>query len=130
MNNNRLALHRTIAALMVTLLIGAACVAPAQFEGKNDGPAPILYARVVLAANPVRMEMARDAPVVGLLFHGMRLPITGRNMTCEWLKVKLPPSLDRFGAEGWIVGPPEFALIEGGGCADIPLLMPMPTPAG
>ncbi len=130
MKDNRLALHRTIAALTVTLLIGAACVAPAEFEGQADGTAPVLYARVATAADPVRMEMARNAPVVGLLFHGMRLPITGRNMTCEWLKVKLPPSLNHFGAEGWIVGPPEFALIEGGGCADIPLLMPVPTPAG
>jgi len=130
MKDNRFALHRTIAVLLAILLISAACVAPTEFEGQTNGTAAVLHARVVLAANPVRMEMARDAPVVGLLFHGMRLPITGRNMTCEWLKVKLPPSLSHFGAEGWIVGPPEFALIEGGGCTDIPLLMPVPTPAG
>jgi len=120
----------TVAILLGTAVILVACVTPSPPESAAGDTTTAAYARIVTAANPVRLEMARDAPVVGLLWHGMRLPITGRNMTCEWLKVKLPPSLSRFGAEGWIVGPPEFALIEGGGCADIPLRMPVPTPAG
>ena len=119
-----------IAVLLSAALLVAACVTPTAPEGASDGSTTGLYARVVTVANPVRLEMARDAPIVGLLWHGMRLPVTGRNMTCEWLKVMLPLSLSHFGAEGWIVGPPEFALIEGGGCAGIPLEMPVPTPAG
>lgn len=130
MQDQRPPLTMIIAILLGAALLVAACVAPSPPGGAADGMKTGLYARVVTAANPVRLEMSRDAPVVGLLWQGMRLPVTGRNMTCEWLKVMLPPSLSRFGAEGWIVGPPEFALIEGGGCADIPLQMPVPTPAG
>ena len=89
-----------------------------------------LYARITMPADPIRLEPSRTAPIVGLVFQGARLPITGKQSSCEWLKVELPPTLQHFGAEGWIVGPPEFALIDGGGCADIPDLTPRPTPAG
>ena len=130
MKDRRSSISVIVAILSGAAWLVAACGAPSPPQGDVDRPTTGLYARIVTVANPVRVEMSRDAPIVGLLFHGMRLPITGRNMTCEWLKVKLPPSLRRFGAEGWIVGPPEFAIIDGGGCADIPLQMPTPTPAG
>lgn len=108
--------------LSVVLLIGG-CFAPA-----NDKS--IIYACVTTPVNPIRLESQHDAPVVGLVFYGTRLPITGRMSNCEWLKVEMPPTLRHLGAEGWIIGPPEFALLDGGGCADIPDLAPIPTPAG
>lgn len=114
---------QTLAILLAVWML-TGCVAPTT-------PAPAgLYARITMPADPIRLEPSRAAPYVGLAFYGMRFPITGKMSSCEWLKVKLPPTLQHVGAEGWIIGPPEFALIDGGGCADIPDLTPRPAPVG
>jgi len=119
--------HRLFAILLfVVVMVNGACVPTAGPQSQDA----CLYARITMPADPIRLEPSRDAPFVGLAFYGMRFPITGKITTCEWLKVKLPPMLQHLGAEGWIIGPPEFALIDGGGCADIPDLTPKPTPVG
>ena len=115
-----------LAVKLLTVIMVGACAAPMPV-GDAGG---VLYARVTTPANPIRLEAQRDTPVIGLVFYGTRLPITGRMSNCEWLKVEMPPTLRHLGAEGWIIGPPEFALLDGGGCADIPDLTPIPTPAG
>ena len=119
--------RRTVCSIL--LLAAVFCPHRVVAQQRNDS-SPALYARIVMLADPVRLEPSRNAPIVGIVFHGMSLPITGKITTCEWLKVKLPPTLSRFGDEGWIVGPPEFALIDGGGCTDIPDVTPRPPPVG
>ncbi len=114
---------------VIAIFLVAACTLTGCGE-PTPPEAASLYARITMPADPIRQEPSRDAPYVGLAFYGMRFPITGKMSNCEWLKVKLPPTLQHVGAEGWIIGPPEFALIDGGGCADIPDLTPQPAPAG
>ena len=122
-------IYRRWRFVVVLWLAGFVCSGCSTPAAQEEAPAG-LYARVTMPANPIRLEPSRAAPYIGLAFHGMRFPITGKMSNCEWLQIELPPALQHFGVEGWIIGPPEFALIDGGGCADIPDLTPLPTPAG
>ncbi len=115
-----------IAALWLAALWLAACSGAVENHRREARP----IAQIAMPANPIRLQPLRDAPVVGLALQGMRFSITGKHANCEWLKVQLPSTLNHLGDEGWIIGPPKFARIEGGGCANIPDLTPQPTPAG
>ena len=70
---------------------------------------------VVRAADPVRLAPTKRADVVGFVFSGMRFPVTAKAENCEFLRITTP-----WWGEVWIIGPPEFALIDGGGCAALP----------
>lgn len=121
--------HRRWRFVVVLWLAWVACSGCSGPAAQMEEPAD-LYARITMPADPIRLEPSRTAPYIGLAFYGMRFPITGKMSNCEWLQIELPPTLQQFGAKGWLIGPPEFALIDGGGCADIPDLTPLPTPAG
>ncbi len=73
------------------------------------------YVRIVTPANPVRMEPTKHAPVIGIVFGGMEFPAVAKAEFCEFLQVRTP-----WWGDVWVIGPPEFATFEKGGCADLP----------
>ena len=94
-------------ALLATLLTGCAGYRPVP----EDTPAAV----IVQPINPVRMSPDRQARVLGVVLGGMRFPVTGKAESCEFLRVEIP-----WWGEAWIIGPPEFATLEGTSCADLP----------
>lgn len=71
--------------------------------------------RIYMPVDPVRMEPTKHAPVIGFVFGGMEFPAVAMAENCEFLQVRTP-----WWGDVWIVGPPEFATFESGGCADLP----------
>ena len=71
--------------------------------------------RIVTPGNPVRMEPTKHAPVIGIVFGGMEFPAVAKAEFCEFLQVRTP-----WWGDVWVIGPPEFATFESGGCADLP----------
>ena len=98
-------------AVLLAALAALLCACTGAAALPDDAPATI----VVRPINPVRLSPTKRAPVVGYVFGGMRFPVTASAENCEFLRVVTP-----WWGEAWIIGPPEFATLEGTSCADLP----------